>query len=137
MLHLVSPFIKIYKALYLFLFDATRDYGISLVLLSFVTFLLLLPFNKKAQQLQHKERKIQAVIAPQIEKIKKNYSGQEQYEKLKRLYHRYAYHPLYAVRSVIGVLLQLPFLATAYYMLSGLLFLSGITKSGCSPSQAV
>ena len=127
MLQLVSPFIKIYKALYLFLFNATGDYGISLVLLSFVTFLLLLPFNKKAQQLQRKERKIQAVIAPQIEKIKKNYSGQEQYEKLKRLYHRYAYHPLYAVRSVIGVLLQLPFLATAYYMLSGLPDIQGVS----------
>ncbi len=127
MLHLVSPFIIIYKALYLFLFNATGDYGISLVLLSFVTFLILLPFNKKAQQLQRKERKIQAVIAPQIEKIKKNYSGQEQYEKLKRLYHRYAYHPIYAVRSVIGVLLQLPFLATAYYMLSGLPDIQGVS----------
>lgn len=127
MLHLVSPFIIIYKALYLFLFNATGDYGISLVLLSFVTFLILLPFNKKAHQLQRKERKIQAVIAPQIEKIKKNYSGQEQYEKLKRLYHRYAYHPIYAVRSVIGVLLQLPFLATAYYMLSGLPDIQGVS----------
>lgn len=126
MLHLVSPFIKIYKALYLFLFDTIGDYGVSLVLLSFVTFLILLPFNKKAQQLQRKERKLQAVLAPQIEKIKKNYSGQEQYEKLKRLYHRYAYHPLYAMRSVVGVLLQLPFLATAYYMLSGLPDIQGV-----------
>ena len=126
MLQLVSPFIIIYKALYLFIVSLTGNYGISLVLLSFITFLILLPFNKKAQQLQRKERKLQAILAPQIKAIKLNYSGQEQYEKLKRLYHRYAYHPLYAMRSVIGVLFQLPFLATAYYMLSGLPDIKGV-----------
>lgn len=126
MLQLVSPFIIIYKALYLFIVSLTGNYGISLVLLSFITFLILLPFNKKAQQLQRKERKLQAILAPQIKAIKLNYSGQEQYEKLKRLYHRYAYHPLYAMRSVVGVLLQLPFLATAYYMLSGLPDIQGV-----------
>ena len=127
MLQLVSPFIIIYKALYLFIVSLTGNYGISLVLLSFITFLILLPFNKKAQQLQRKERKLQAILAPQIKAIKLNYSGQEQYEKLKRLYHRYAYHPLYAMRSVVGVLLQLPFLATAYYMLSGLPDIQGVS----------
>ena len=127
MLQLVSPFIIIYKALYLFIVSLTGNYGISLVLLSFITFLILLPFNKKAQQLQRKERKLQAILAPQIKAIKLNYSGQEQYEKLKRLYHRYAYHPLYAMRSVIGVLFQLPFLATAYYMLSGLPDIKGVS----------
>ena len=79
MLKLVSPFIIIYKALYLFIVSLTGNYGISLVLLSFITFLILLPFNKKAQQLQRKERKLQAILEPQIKAIKLNYSGQEQY----------------------------------------------------------
>ena len=127
MFGLVSPFINIYKSIYLFILDITGNYAASLVVLSFVTFLFLLPFNRKARQLQLKERRIQKIIAPQIKAIKKKYSGQEQYEKLKRLYHRYAYHPVYAVRSVIGVLLQLPFLATAYYMLSGLSAIQGVS----------
>ena len=127
MLNIVSPFIKLYKALYLFIYDVTGNYGISLVALSFVTFIILLPFNRKARQVQSKERKIQAVIAPQIKAIKQQYKGQEQYEKLKRLYHRYAYHPIYAVRTVIGILLQLPFLAAAYSMLSGLQEIQGVS----------
>ena len=127
MMSLVSPFINLYKLVYLFILDISGDYVLSLVLLSFVTFLFLLPFNRKARQFQSKERRIQAIIAPQIEAIKKRYSGQEQYEKLNRLYHRYAYHPIYAVRLVIGVLLQLPFLATAYYMLSGLSVIQGVS----------
>ena len=48
MLQLVSPFIIIYKALYLFIVSLTGNYGISLVLLSFITFLILTHFlNKK------------------------------------------------------------------------------------------
>ena len=126
MLKIFSLFIKIYEELYLLFCNMTGDYGFSLILLSLFTFLILLPFNRKAQQIQHKERKIQEILSPQIEDIKHTYAGQEQYEKLRRLYHRYAYHPFYAVRSVVSILFQLPFLATAYYMLTGLSEIQGV-----------
>ena len=53
--NLFSPFIKIYKALYLFAYDITGNYGFALILLSLFTFVVLYPFNKKAQQIQSKE----------------------------------------------------------------------------------
>ena len=126
MSNLFSPLIKIYKALYLFAYDITGNYGLALVLLSLFTFVVLYPFNKKAQQIQNKEHKIQAVLAPQIADIKKQYSGQEQYEQLQWLYQRYGYHPLYAIRSALGFVLQIPFLTAAYYMLSGLAEIQGV-----------
>ena len=122
-----SPLIKIYKALYLLAYDITGNYGISLILLSFFTFVVLYPFNKKAQQVQNKEHKIQAVLAPQIEELKKRYKGQEQYENLQWLYHRYGYHPVYAIRSALGFIFQIPFLTAAYYMLSGLAEIRGVS----------
>ena len=122
-----SPLIKIYKALYLLAYDITGNYGISLILLSFFTFVVLYPFNKKAQQIQNKEHKIQAVLAPQIEELKKRYKGQEQYENLQWLYHRYGYHPVYAIRSALGFIFQIPFLTAAYYMLSGLAEIRGVS----------
>ena len=118
--NLFSPLITIYKALYLFAYDITGNYGISLVLLSLFTFIVLYPFTKKAQHIQNKEHRIQSVLGPQIESIKKHYSGREQYEQLQWLYRRYSYHPLYAIRSALGFVFQIPFLTTAYYMLSGL-----------------
>lgn len=124
---LFSPLIKIYKALYLLAYDITGNYGLALILLSFFTFVVLYPFNKKAQQIQNKEHKIQAILAPQIEELKILYKGQEQYEKLQRLYHRYGYHPVYAVRSAIGFIFQIPFLTAAYYMLSGLEEIRGVS----------
>jgi membrane protein insertase Oxa1/YidC/SpoIIIJ len=106
MQNLFSPLIKVYEILYLFAYDVTGNFGLSLIMLSFLTFIVLYPFNKKAQQIQNKEHKIQTVLAPQIEKIKRMYSGREQYENLQWLYQRYSYHPLYAIRSALGLFFQ-------------------------------
>lgn len=125
--NLFSPFIIVYEALYLFAYNITGNYGLSLVLLSFYTFIVLYPFSKKAQQIQNKERKIQAILAPQIKAIKKQYSGREQYENLQWLYRRYGYHPLYGIRLALGLICQIPFLTAAYYMLSGLAEIKGVS----------
>ena len=119
--------IKFYKAIYLFAYDNTGNYGLALVLLSLFTFIVLYPFNKKAKLVQNKEYKIQSILVPQINAIKKQYCGHEQYEQLQWLYRRYGYHPLYAIRSATGLFLQIPFLTAAYYMLSGLVEIQGVS----------
>ena len=126
MQNLIDPLIRIYKALYLFAYDITGDYGLALILLSFFTFVVLYPFNKKAQEIQNREHKIQSILSSQIDDIKKQYSGREQYEQLQWLYRRYGYHPLYAIRSALGLIFQIPFLTAAYYMLSGLAEIQGV-----------
>ncbi|MBQ3367126.1 MAG: YidC/Oxa1 family membrane protein insertase [Acidaminococcaceae bacterium] len=118
---------SVYSFLYFEAYNITGNYGNALILLSFFSFIILFPFNRKALQIQNKEWKIKSIIAPQIEKIKINYKGQEQYKKLQRLYHRYSYHPLYSIRSVLGVVIQIPFLSAAYYMLSGLQEIKGVS----------
>ena len=126
MLTLFTPIIKIYKDIYLFVYEVTGNYGYALLLLSVFTFIVLYPFNKKAQYLQNKENKIQATLAPQIAAIKKQYNGREQFNQIQWLYRRYGYHPLYAIRSAVGVIFQIPFLTAAYYMLSGLIEIQGV-----------
>ena len=113
MQNLIDPLIRIYKALYLFAYDITGDYGLALILLSFFTFVVLYPFNKKAQEIQNREHKIQSILSSQIDDIKKQYSGREQYEQLQWLYRRYGYHPLFAIRSALGLIFQIPFLTAA------------------------
>ena len=89
---LMDFLVNIYKELYLNIFDITSNYGLSLVLLSLFLYVVLFPISRKAQHIQNKEREIQTVIMPQIAKIKETYSGQEQYERIQRLYYRYSYH---------------------------------------------
>jgi hypothetical protein len=120
------PLEQLYKFLYLSVYDITGDYGIALILLSLFIYIILFPFNQKAQQIQNAEREVQSIIAPQIEEIKRRFHGKEQYEKIQRLYHRYAYHPIYAIRSAAGIVLQIPFFVAARSMLYALPDIKGV-----------
>lgn len=122
-----APLIMVYKVLYLFAYDITGNYGNALVLLSLFIFIVLFPFNSKMRQIQNEEREVQSVLLPQLEIIKKQYHGKEQYEKTKRLYHRYSYHPIYALRSAAGIILQIPFFIAARSMLYNLQEIKGVS----------
>ena len=126
MQNIFYPLEQIYKFLYLSAYGITGNYGVALILLSFFIYIILFPLNQKAQQVQNLEREVQSIIAPQIEEIKKQYHGKEQYEKIQRLYHRYAYHPIYAIRSAAGIILQIPFFVAARSMLYALPEIKGV-----------
>lgn len=126
MQNLFYPLEQIYKFLYLATYDITGNYGIALILLSLFIYIVLFPFNQKAQQIQNEEREVQSIIAPQIAEIKKQSHGKEQYEKIQRLYHRYAYHPIYAIRSAAGIVFQIPFFVAARSMLYELPDIKGV-----------
>ena len=102
-------------------------YGIAIIALSFLSFVLLYPFTRKAYQIQQEELHLQKILQEQIKEIKANYSGAEQFDKIQRLYDRYSYHPIMSVRSVFGLLIQLPFLLAVFYMLSNCTEIQGIS----------
>ena len=116
----IYPIECVYKVLYLALSEALDSYGLALVFLSVVTHILMRPLMSWAEKFQADEKNIQSVLAPQLAEIKENFSGAEQHKKIQRLYKRYAYHPVLAIRSAAGIILQLPFLMAAYFMLDNL-----------------
>lgn len=117
----IYPIECVYKVLYLALSEITDDnYGLALIFLSLITYALMQPLMSYAEKFQTDEKNIQAVMTPQIAKIKENFKGAEQHKKIQRLYKRYAYHPVLAVRSAAGMIFQLPFLTAAYFMLDAL-----------------
>jgi len=116
----INPIVLLYKWLYLSLFGLTGSYGISLLLMSVITFLVTSPFMRWAGRIQKNEKHIQDILKPQIETIRSQNQGAEQHRRIANLYKSYAYHPAMAVRSVAGLAVQIPFLIAAYYMLSEL-----------------
>ena len=122
----IFPIECVYKAAYLFFYNYVHDYGIALICLSLFTYCLTHPLQNWAAKLQHAEKELQEVLSAQIAKIKSQYDGVERHNALKRLYKRYGYHPIMAVRSAIGVGMQIPFLMAAFYMLSELPDLDGV-----------
>lgn len=121
-----APLEKCFYILYSLLYTVTSNYGISLLLLSVLTSCLMLPLEGKVKGLVEEERELQKVLAPQLKKINREYSGEQRHLAIKRLYKRYGYNPLFSIRSALSFFVQLPFLLGAYWMLTNLTSLDGV-----------
>ncbi|MDO4179048.1 MAG: YidC/Oxa1 family membrane protein insertase [Phascolarctobacterium sp.] len=122
----IYPIECVYKIIYLFLYHHIYSYGLSLVLLSIFTYCVTHPLLQWASGMSREEKEVQEYMKPQLDKIKAELKGAEQHRAIQRLFKRYGYHPVMAVRSAVGVMLQLPFLMAAYYMLSNLEEIRGV-----------
>lgn len=122
---ILTPLRLFFQGMYEVILIFISNYGFGIIGLSCVTALILIPIEKAVRGSILKEKKIESVLLPQLTEIKQRYSGIEKNNAIKRLYKRYGYSPLYAIRNVYGVLIQLPFLIGAYLMLSSYEHLSG------------
>ncbi len=121
------PLELLYKYLYLILVSLTENYGWALLALSFLNYFLLLPLNKLVRKAQKSESHIQEVLAPQLRLIKETSRDAERHRRVHNLYQRYSYHPIFALRNVFPLLVQLPFLMAVYFMLSTLENIEGVS----------
>jgi len=80
-----------------------------------------------AENWQKEERNIQKRLASKIAKIKAVFSGDERYLILSAYYRQNHYHPIYALRSSFGLLIQIPFFIAAYSYISHLQSLQGVS----------
>ncbi len=113
------------KALFEFLIYVSGNYGFSLIALSFLITIFCIPLRRLAANLHQREKQVHEIMAPQMAQIKANKKGRERQEAINRLYRRYSYHPLLALRSSFGILIQVPFLMAAYYMVRNFAPLAG------------
>jgi hypothetical protein len=97
-----------------------KESGISVISISFVISVLCLPLYNVAEKWQQLERDIGKKLKPKAEKIKKVFKGDEQYMILSTYYRQNHYHPIYALRSSFGLLIQVPFFIAASSYLSHL-----------------
>ncbi|MDR1966409.1 MAG: YidC/Oxa1 family membrane protein insertase, partial [Synergistaceae bacterium] len=122
----VYPFEAALRYAYSAISAAAGSYGLSLVVLSLCVTVAIAPLMKGANAEQVREKRVQNVLRPQIERITSECSGAQRQRRIENLYRRYAYHPIYSIRSGMGILIQVPFLFGAYYMLRGYGGISGI-----------
>ena len=103
----------------------TGNAGLSIVSLSITFNLLVLPLYKRADELQAEERDIQAKMAYRIKRTKSTFKGDERFMMIQEYYRINHYKPVYALRSSLSLLLQIPFFIAAYRLLSGMQSLHG------------
>ena len=86
----------------------------------------MLPLYYYAEKLQLKERNIQAKMKPKLDEYKGVFKGNELFLYTKNLYRQYDYRPYYALRSLVGVIFQVPFFIAAYHLFMNLSELNDI-----------
>ena len=123
----IFPLECIYKIVYLGWYELLQSYGVALIALSFTAHIILAPLIEWGKRFQAEENRLQEILQPQIAAIKENFHGAAAHKELAWLYKRYGYHPAMSVRSAMMVLVQLPFLMAAYYMLLVLPDIEGVT----------
>lgn len=115
---IIYPIELILEFFFSFFFKSFENLGIAIVGLSFVVSILTLPLYHASESLQRKERAQRDALAPGIERIKRAFKGDEQYMMLTTYYRQNHYHPLYALRSSLSLIIQVPFFIAAYHFLS-------------------
>ena len=122
---LVYPLEMIVEFVYGFFDKGFSNVGLSIAAISVIINLLALPLYNIAEKLQKKERDERIRLLPGITRIKSAFKGDEQYMMLSTFYRQNHYHPAYALRSSISLIIQVPFFIAAYHFLSNLEQLHG------------
>ena len=118
--------IEAYRWFFLRLADAV-GFGWGIVALSFITSVAMMPLMKAVAGVVKRETEYQGVILPQLAAIKGKYASDiERNFHIQRLYARYGYSPLSAIKKVLPLFVQIPFLLLTYYMLKNTPQLSGV-----------
>ncbi|SCA56273.1 membrane hypothetical protein [Candidatus Terasakiella magnetica] len=122
---MLNYIVSLYADFFLLIVSLVDSYGGAIICLSFLSALVMSPLTKRAAKVSHTERAYQDVLVSQIEDMKEKLHGEAFHKELRLLYKRYSYHPIYAVRLVLPLFVQLPFLIATYFMLTGLSQLEG------------
>lgn len=108
------------------LFNRTfYDPGLGIVFLSLVVNTLLLPVYTVADRWQQEERLLQNRMKKKLADIRAVFRGDERQMIINTYYRQMGYSPVSALKSSVGVLLQIPFFIAAYQFLSHTQSLSG------------
>ena len=98
--------------------NLTNSPLLSLTILSLVITVVSLPIYHIAETWQDKERAIQKKLKPKILEFKSVFKGVSLNTYINTLYRQNNYHPIHAVRTSFGLLIQIPFFFAAYHLLS-------------------
>lgn len=99
-------------------YSISGSYGLSLLCLSVFFNLLLIPAYHWAERMQRKEREIQQRMRPKLDEFRSVFKGQELHMMLRQLYKLHGYHPIYALRTLAPLAIQIPFFIAAFGLLS-------------------
>ena len=122
---IIKPLELIFELIFAASYDIIPNPAVNIVIVSLAINLLVLPLYRRADIIQAEAKAKENAIRPMVEHIKKHFKGDEKVMMLQTYYDQKNYHPLSSMKSIISLLLQIPFFIAAYQFLSHLTLLSG------------
>lgn len=101
--------------------------GLSIIFLSLVMNILVLPLYRRADAMQEAARDIENKLNKGVTHIKKTFTGDERMMILQTYYRQNHYKPTDALHGSVSLLLEIPFFMAAYQFLSHLEILNGVS----------
>lgn len=103
------------------------NHGIAIILLSLCVKILMVPLTWIAEKWQKEVNEKKSILQPYLDDIKAKYRGEEQIKRIHEVYKEQGIHTLFSLKSVFGVLIQIPIFIAAYHMLHENIAISGIS----------
>ena len=122
---IIRPIVLILEVIFSISYKLTQNPGISIVFVSIAVSILTSPLYRRADAIQEEEREKKKQMDRWVTHIQKHFRGDEKVMMLNTYYRQQNYKPIYALRSSLSLLLQIPFFIAAYRFLSGLQLLQG------------
>ena len=122
----ISPLELLFEIVFTIANRIIGNAGLSIIFLSLAVNFLVFPLYKRADELQAEERDIQTKMAFGLKHIKRTFKGDERFFMQQEYYRLHNYKPIYALKSSVSLLLQIPFFIAAYNLLSGMQSLQGM-----------
>ena len=122
---IIYPIELLFEIVFSIIFKSSGNVIISIIILSLVFNLVVLPLYRRADSIQEEAREKEIKLAPVIKHIRESFKGDERFMILQTYYRQNDYSPMNVLKSSVSLLLQIPFFIAAYRMLSGCSILSG------------
>ncbi|SCW54815.1 membrane protein insertase, YidC/Oxa1 family, C-terminal domain-containing protein [Ruminococcaceae bacterium YRB3002] len=137
---ILDIFIKPLEFVYEFIYSVASRISdnplVCILILSITVNFLALPLYRRADIIQQESRDTENRLRPVIDHIKKTFKGDEKVMMLQTYYRLQSYSPLSSMKSIISLVLQIPFFIAAYRFLSHLPLLAGVSVGPISNLNA-
>ena len=124
---LIGPLKLLFEVIFTIANRLIGNPGLSIIVLSLMMNILVLPLYKRADAMQEEERLIEQKLDRGVRHIKKTFKGDERMMILQTYYRQNNYKPTYVLRGAMSLFLQIPFFIAAYNFLSVLELFNGFS----------
>lgn len=114
---ILQPLMVIYQAL----FNLIPWFvgGSRIIVFSLLLNLILSPVYRQMEQAARCEREKRAQMAREVNRMKANFKGRERYFYIRAVHRQFGHHPIQALFSSNGLLLQILVFASVFHFLTG------------------